>query len=138
MRETKYVPNRELDSKKWFLKWNNPSNPFGNFHEPLPFPQKRRDEGPKNDFLAFLWWQFYRNPLHNYTHFRKGIVPVGNRYEWVTPDDDGWVRDESDPDKKCWVRKNKRLCRRYFKFWVFEGYMGWAERGSWGFALRKR
>lgn len=102
-----YTPNRPLDTKKWFLLWNHYRNPFGNWHEPLPYPERRRIEAPENDFLAFLWWQFWRNPLHNLTHFNLGHVPIGARYEWIEPVDD-------IPDKKL-----------FWRLWL-----GYSKRGS--------
>lgn len=73
-----------LDTKTWFKIWNHWANPLGNWHEPMPYPLKRRLEAPNNEILAWLWWTL-RNPFHNLTHFVLGHVPVGERYQWLPP-----------------------------------------------------
>jgi len=127
-----------IEDKRWFRAWNRPWNPFGNWHEPMPWPPSRREQAPKAEFLAVLGLQFYRNPMHNLTHFWIGITPVGERYEWITPDKDDWEREIESPTKACWVRGNKRRCRRYWYFWGMEAYFGWLRRGSFGMALRRQ
>lgn len=137
-KEIKYIPKYEIDTKPWFLAWNNPKNPFANWHEPMPFPEVNENRAPKNELLAFLWWQFWRNPLHNLTHFTLGIVPVGKRYEWITPDEAGWVRNDYG-DHSCWTKIGKKpKCRKYYSFGPFEAYIGWSERGSFGISFRKK
>lgn len=146
MREVKYVEGNygRLEKAKWFRAWNHPRNPFGNWHEPMPYPEKRRLEAPKNEILAWLWWQFLRNPLHNFTHFVIGIVPIGDRYEWVTPDEDGWIRRDGEPP--VWVRyrvvngKPKEVVRRLRSCSCkrLQIYCGWLSRGAWGFSIRFR
>jgi hypothetical protein len=39
-----------------------------------------------------IYWTVLRNPLHNFTHFWIGITPLGERYEWISPECRGWSR----------------------------------------------
>ena len=71
-------------NKWWFKAWNHWLNPFGNWHEPLPFPEKRADEAKGSKLHPAIYWAL-RNPAHNFGHFWVGITPVGRRYEWINP-----------------------------------------------------
>lgn len=126
-----------LVDKKWFKIWNSPWNPLGNWHEPLPFPEKRDDEAPNGQYLKWLYWSV-RNPLHNWGHFWIGICPVGKRYEWISPEENGWVRVIKSKSQAYWVKKN-RISLPYFEVWKgdWQFYIGWKRRGTFAIALRR-
>lgn len=88
-RQSKYF--NSLIHSVAFMLWNHWLNPFGNWHEPLPFPEKNALAAKKSWMHPAIWW-FLRNPLHNFTHFWIGIVPVFHRYAWVDPSFAGWGR----------------------------------------------
>lgn len=125
-----------VDSKGWFKAWNHWLNPLGNWHEPMPYPLKRQLEAPDNEFLAWLWWTA-RNPFHNFTHFVLGICPVGRRYDWVSPETNGWYEDTQDFCWRNWKPRRPVLCRKHFRVLGFKGYIGWSDRGSFGISLRR-
>jgi hypothetical protein len=92
---------------KWYHKiWNHWLNPFGNWHEPLCYPMKRLEDYKTKDIFFGLiparwipetiYWTILRNPLHNLTHFWLGITPLGERYEWISPECRGWSRTLED------------------------------------------
>lgn len=133
MREIKYEEGTySIDKKKWFKAWNHPYNPFANWHEPMPYPEKRVRQAPSNPYLAWLWWQFWRNPIHNFSHFVLGITPIGKRYEWITPDEDGWIRDEG-----CWIKGKKRRCMHYMKLGRIWIVLGWRQRGNFTISIER-
>lgn len=132
MREVKYQEGYWRNDDAWWIKaWNHWLNPFGNYHEPLPFPDHLKEKAPDNIVLAQIWWAL-RNFAHNFTHFWLGIIPRGDRYEWITPDENGWTRVG-----RCWKKKGWSLCRKSGDIGPYEWYIGWARRGSWGVAFRK-
>lgn len=134
MRQVKYQEGYyTLDTARWFRTWNSPRNPFGNWHEPMPWPEKRRVQAPANQWLAWLWWQFWRNPLHNFSHFWIGITPVGRRYEWITPDEDGWIRFDG-----CWVKGHSFRCSKAVGLWGGRYlFVGYRRRGNLQVSLEK-
>lgn len=150
MREKKYQPDLwhfpELDSKWWFKAWNHPANPFGNYLEPMPFPAIRYNQGKAlrwnkvlgETFGMWLWWSL-RNFASNAKRHWIGIVPVGERYEWVSPDENGWERVDGDPVsywKKGWIRL-PYFNRTYDTRWrPLQIALGWKDSGTLGGALR--
>ncbi|MGC9059583.1 MAG: hypothetical protein ACP5H3_04235 [Candidatus Aenigmatarchaeota archaeon] len=104
--------------------WNSKFNPFGNFDDPIPpdwvFAKFRFR------FLAYLYWYFWRNPLHNFDRF--------------------WIGTGNYPSEwRVWHSKRKwNLILPFFSFRgeKFEFYIGWRPKddGSqiFGVALRKR
>jgi len=136
--------------------WSHWLNPLGNFHEPLPYPNKRHVQWKGTIWRFFpevLWWTL-RNPFHNFTHFWIGITPRGELYEWIHPECVGWSRtgvnvsiSSLEDGATEWVlyayRKPGKMTRYHFKFWfrlfgtVWNGYIGWMDRGNFGMAFRK-
>lgn len=108
--------------KKWFKAFNHWANPFGNWHEPLPYPEKRAAEAERSFLHPMIYWNL-RNPLHNFTHFWIGITPLGKRYEWITPTQGGWIRTETH-----YVKGDKR--RK-----LYDGWWGWQSRGNFRLGL---
>lgn len=116
--------------------WNHWINPLGNWNEPRPYPEKRRIEAAESFLPDWLWWAI-RNPFHNFNHYWIGIVPLGDRYEWLKPESNGWVREQVSSTVSFWKKKH-RIPLPYYRVdgsWTF--YVGWMSRGSFGMALRK-
>lgn len=136
----KFDRQEEVDGT-WWKKFNSANNPFGNYHEPLPYPAKRQRQAEESKLPDKLWWNL-RNPLHNFNHFMIGITPKGNPYEWISPECAGWIREQgkkTDNYEISWWKKGK-ISLPIFKFnnfLGFEGYLGWMERGNFGAAFRK-
>lgn len=122
--------------QNWLCRaWGHWLNPFGNWHEPTPYPEKRKIQARDHWLPDGLWWAL-RNPFHNFCHFWIGLVPLGRRYEWHSPEENGWHRSEGR-HLNWWV-KPWRIPLPYFKIeggWTF--YIGWMSRGSFGMALRR-
>lgn len=136
LRVERTTPEQFRCKTTWCKLYNHWINPFGNWLEPLPFPQKYAYQAKKSFIPPMLWWTL-RNPVHNFMHHIIGIVPVGKRYEWINPTEAGWER------KKCgnWSLWTKRM-RMPLPYYSREGksvtfYCGWTSRGNFGFALRK-
>ena len=140
--------NREVP--RWLELFSHPINPLGNYQEPLPFPQKRAEqykETVPRYIPEWVWWNLYRNPFHNLTHFWLGITPLGERYEWILPEENGWERITGEKKSTGkdgyinvdWWKKKNRLSLPIIKFQIFgfEGYAGWMSRGNLGLAFRK-
>jgi len=111
----------------------------------LPYPPKRHEQWKQSIWRVFpesLWWSF-RNPLHNLNHFWLGITPIGERYEWIKPECRGWEQSLWTSDDGKWMirtwRKKGRLPRHQIKFEgdVWNGYIGYMDRGNFGAAFRK-
>jgi hypothetical protein len=128
----------EYRCKGWFCRaWNHWLNPLGNYHEPNPYPEKRRVQAEASRLPAWLWWAL-RNPFHNLNHFMLGITPRAKRYEWVLPDEDGWTRYEDGKGYAYWYRPgHRKLGIRKGNLWGREWYIGWMSRGNFGVAFRK-
>jgi hypothetical protein len=135
MIEQKYYPPTAVPLSRKILAWNHWLNPLGNWHEPLPWPGKRMMEAAKSGLPPALWWAL-RNPLHNFTHFWIGIVPLRERYVWVTPDENGWERTESNKGFSWW-RKGRIALPYYRHDGRFTFYIGWQDRGNFGIAFRR-
>ena len=115
-------------------------NPFGNWHEPLPFPEKRRLEAPSVAWATWAAWRYWhrRNLLHNFTHFVIGIVPIGDRYEWISPECAGWRRIKGSR-YSVWVKRWRMPLPYLFgTVGAFEWSIGWKSDGCWGVNFRKK
>ena len=128
-KEEDYVKEFPYVQSWWFKVLNHWVVPFGNYHEPLPFPEKRMEEAKefykKYKVPVYVYWIF-RNFLHNFTHFWIGITPLGRRYEWRSPGEEGWVKGEKYWHNKVWPG-NARKRRRF----GVDGHLyGWQSRGS--------
>ena len=114
-----------------FLKiWNSRLNPFGNYDEPIPPPwvflKFVKYRGHK--ILAYLYWYFWRNPLHNFTHYWIGTKFFPSK--WKT-----WH------DKRCFnlilpfFSFKKQIGKRILSF-----YIGWRPKDdgsqAFGFSIR--
>ena len=102
--------------------WNSKYNPFGNFDNPIPPDWVFAKYGK----LAYLYWYFWRNPLHNFCHYWIG---TGNYpSEWST-----WHHQR---------RWNLILPFFSYRGKKYEFYIGWRPKkdGSqiFGIAFRKR
>jgi len=107
-----------LLEKAWFHIFNHWLNPLGNWHEPLAFPEENAKSAKDSILHPWLWWMI-RNPLHNFSHFWIGITPVGKKYEWIKPEENGWRKEG-----KWWKKKNRIPLFRY------NGVVGWQSRGN--------
>ena len=151
MEPYKIIPQDYQCHNRWCERFSHWLNPFGNWNEPMPYPEKRRlqSKGQKMcgiPLSPFIWWNFRRNPFHNFNHYWIGIVPLGKRYHWYSPEQNGWTRvyHKKKQTQKyeyefSWWKKPKRPLLPYFK-WKragWEGYIGWMSRGSFGIAFRK-
>jgi len=132
---SRYCP---LVNKRWFKVWNHWLNPLGNWHEPLPFPEKRDDEAPRNQYLKWLYWMA-RNPFHNCGHFWVGICPLGERYEWISPTERGWRRVLKESFTLYWIKPH-HISLPYYETWFgkWQFYIGWKSRGTFAMALRRQ
>lgn len=138
----KLIPEEYHCKGKFCLIFNHYLSPFGNWEEPMPFPEKRRLEAEKSWLPPGVWWNL-RNPLHNFTHRFIGITPLGNRYEWILPESNGWIRIVNDIvgnwQYSYWTKPNSKIKLPFWNFdngkWQF--YIGWLSRGNFGMALRK-
>jgi hypothetical protein len=107
-------------------------NPLGNWIEPLPYPEKRKLEADQSWLPNGLWW-FLRNPAANLMSHWLGIMPIGERYHTLSPENNGWKRSESGTWRKPW-----HVPRPYYRVdgrWTF--YIGWRTSGAFGAALRR-
>ncbi|MEM4620950.1 MAG: hypothetical protein QW607_12160 [Desulfurococcaceae archaeon] len=107
--------------------WNSKSNPFGNYDDPIPdWVYEKFGKSLKGRVLAFLYWYFWRNPLHNFTHY--------------------WIGTKNYPSAwKVW--HHVRRWNLILPFFSYRGrriefYIGWRpkEDGSqvFGIALRRK
>ncbi len=138
----KVIPE-EYRCKGWFCKmFSHWLNPFGNWNEPMPYPEIRKVQAEKSWLPAGVWWNL-RNPFHNFCHYWIGITPLGNRYEWIIPESAGWIRSTEDyKDNWSYSYWKKEGSRFKLPFWNYTGtswqfYIGWLSRGNFGIALRK-
>ena len=119
--------------RSWLCRaFNHWLNPLGNWIEPLPYPEKRKLQADASWLPNGLWW-LVRNPAANLMSHWLGIMPIGNRYETLSPEDNGWERTENG-----WWVKPWRLPLPYYRAdgrWTF--YIGWRDSGAFGAALRR-
>lgn len=134
------IPERYQCSNWLCTYFSHYLNPLGNWNEPLPYPEHRKVEAEQSILPPSIWW-LIRNPFHNFCHYWVGITPLGNRYEWLEPELNGWERIVGPNDKKWqysyWKKGNIKL-----PFWNYEGnswqfYIGWLSRGNFGIAFRR-
>jgi len=95
----------------WLLKlWNSKLNPLGNYDDPIPPEWCFQKHGK----LAYFYWYFIRNPLHNFTHY--------------------WIGTMGSPC--CWnvfcQHKSWNLILPFFSYKnrFFEFYIGWRPKGE--------
>ena len=128
---------QEYQCKSWFCKvFSHWLNPLGNWIEPLPYPEKRKIQADESWLPNGLWW-FLRNPAANLMSHWLGIMPVGERYQTLSPEDNGWTYDQITENYACWTKKN-RPSLRYYRVdgkWTF--YIGWRSSGAFGASLRR-
>lgn len=119
----------------WLCKaWNHWLNPLGNYIEPSPYPEKRKIQAEESKLPDGLWWAL-RNPAANLMNHWLGIMPIGEEYETVSPEANGWAREE-DGNWSWW--KKGPISLPYYRHdgaWTF--YLGWNSNGSFGSALRR-
>lgn len=139
---TRKIISPEYHCKSWFCRaFSHWLNPLGNWNEPLPYPEKRAIQASESWMPDSVWWNL-RNPFHNFNHYWIGITPLGNRYEWLEPSDNGWVR-ESDAvvgehyHISYWTRGRIKLPIFKWKNYGWEFYVGWMDRGNFGIAFRR-
>lgn len=138
----KVTPEEYRCKTKLCLIFSHWLNPFGNWHEPCAYPEKRRLEAEKSWLPPAIWWNL-RNPFHNWNHFWIGICPRNNnRYEWILPESNGWIREANykrvgNWDISRWKKGKITLPFAYKKGNTWEFYIGWLSRGNFGMALRK-
>jgi hypothetical protein len=138
----KLIPE-EYHCKNMFCKiFSHWLNPFGNWNEPLPYPEHRKFEASQQWLPPSVWWNI-RNPFHNFCHYWIGITPLGPRYAWILPEANGWVREPDYKVTRTWSfsrwKKSGRISLPFAhnlgSNWEF--YIGWLSRGNFGMALRK-
>jgi hypothetical protein len=116
----------DVPAARHYAKWN-PAWWFGNIDSPTP-PDKYR---PEDKCRTTRW--YWRNSLHNFTHYVIGIrdksfVRVGKFPDKVFAPKGGWNWAVC---KYKWLRLPFISYRKAdFKF-----YCGWRERGNFGFKL---
>ncbi len=120
--------------------YNHWLNPIGNWNEPLPYPEKRKLEAEKSWLHPVIWWNL-RNLFHNFNHYWIGITPLGQRYQWITPESKGWIR-VTNLTIKHWQYSYWTNGKIKLPFWNYtngnrEFYIGWLRRGNFGIAFRK-
>jgi hypothetical protein len=70
-------------------------------------------------------------------------MPIGERYEWRTPQENGWVRVEHEGKNKDWIfdywKKKWRFPLPWIliRFFGFEAGIGWKDDGVLGGRFRK-
>jgi len=134
---SKIIPSTYRCRGWWCRAFSHWLNPLGNWSEPLPYPKKRKVQADAQWLPNWVWWNLYRNPLHNFCHYWIGITPRGPRYQWFRPEANGWVRTEPR-NGLSWWHKARRLSLPYYRVdgtWTF--YIGWTDRGNFGIALRR-
>ncbi|MEM5861280.1 MAG: hypothetical protein QXJ20_02705 [Candidatus Aenigmatarchaeota archaeon] len=107
--------------------WNSKYNPFGNYDNSIPdWVYLKFAKYPMHKVLAFLYWYFWRNPLHNFCHY--------------------WIGTGNYP--ACWktwhISRKWNLILPFFSYdgnkWQF--YVGWRpkDNGSqiFGLCLRRK
>lgn len=115
----------------WFLLWNHWLNPFGNWEEGGPFPEKRAREAAESWMPELVWWHL-RNFMHNFFTHWIGITPLGERYEWLLPASEGWYDFTGSWEHgPFWWSLGKSI-----KLKKYDGKWGWQSRGN--FRLCKR
>ena len=126
----------EYQCRSWFCKaFSHWLNPLGNYIEPLPYPEKRKQQAEESRLPNSAWW-FLRNPAANLMSHWIGIMPIGNRYETLSPEDNGWRRVEGK--RISWWVKPWRIPLPYYRVdgkWTF--YIGWRTSGAFGAAFRR-
>lgn len=124
-----------------FKIWNHWLNPLGNWHEPLPFPEIRRRQADAHWLNNAIYWNI-RNFGHNFTHFWIGIVPVGKRYEWISPGENNWFRTYRG-NWSYWTKPKYGISLPYYKrkgilFGTkYEWALGWKSDGCFGINFRR-
>lgn len=147
----KYKPNEwfwpALDNAWWFKAWNHWLNPLGNWHEPMPFPIGRVNDGYKSVWYKvfgdplgmWLFWAF-RNFAHNFGQCWIGITPIGERYEWLDPELNGWYLNHHRLGKveiRSWQKGWIRLPYINIKLGGWEVGIGWKGDGGIGAHFRR-
>ena len=140
---SRFIPDEYHCKSKWCELFNSVWNPLGNYIEPLPTPEKRKIQAEESWMPSWLWWAL-RNPFSNFCHFWIGITPVGHRYEWIEPQERGWIRMQLPPNgkwqKSYWTHPAKLITLPFYHFLAdnYEFYIGWLDRGNFGIAFRSR
>jgi hypothetical protein len=131
----KETPLQYRCKSKWCLAWNHWINPFGNWIEPLPYPENRAKEAALSGWIPSLWWGV-RNFGNNFGTFWIGIQPLGPRYCTIKPESNGWVRTKYGYFS-LWRKKN-RIPLPYFNYsGKFEILIGWTSRGNFGIGFTR-
>jgi len=139
---SEFIPVEYQCSSKFCKIYNHWLNPFGNYNEPNPYPEKRRIEANNSILHPNLWWAI-RNPFHNFCHYWIGVTPLGQMCEWITLEERGWVHNTNPINGNWqysyWTKPNSKI---KLPFWNFDNgkwqiYFGWLSRGNFGLAFRK-
>lgn len=69
------------------MNWNSKCNPLGNYDEPNPPADKWPD---KPRWVRYFLWYFYRNPLHNFTHYWIGFRDRNLDYTQIWNQKQSW------------------------------------------------
>lgn len=136
MKTYKEIPEEYRCKNRFCEIFSHWLNPLGNWLEPRPYPEPRAEESRKSILPEFIYWNFWRNPFTNFTHFWIGIVPIGPRYCWIYPEENGWIRVVNG--RVSWWKKPGKFSLPYYRYdGKITFYIGWTSRGNFGLGLRK-
>lgn len=156
----KYQPDKwywpELDASPWFRAWNHWLNPLGNWLEPMPRPQSRVDDAYRSlrykffklfgldTFGVWFFWNT-RNFASNLLRHWIGISPIGDRYDHLDPEVNGWERHtimSGDSTFSWWQKRFGPVTVKLPYYTVrglpfgFEFGIGWKDSGGLGSHFR--
>jgi hypothetical protein len=136
MKIDQVIPEEYRCRSWWCRVYSHWLNPFGNWQEPLPYPQARAIEAEKSWMPPMLYWTI-RNPFHNFMNHWIGIVPIGPQYSWILPEEAGWTRHGRGNRFRYWTRPWS-IPRPYYRVdGKFTFYIGWTDRGNFGMSFRR-
>lgn len=109
---------------------------FGNDEEPVPPSWYLLDRPKWPYWFAHFVWLFVRNPLHNFTWHIIGFV--GEKFDRFGDYPNDVFNPHGGWNQCIIIYKDKFYKFRSYcgKKFIKEFYLGWRERGDWGFKLK--